>query len=111
MQKILTRGVRRTQAFRVAPPDVSVAVRSSFEIVLPTSLNRKVRAGDYFRAEQLEGSVVLRPTAAIPPEDAWFYTSEWQKKEGEADDDIRAGRLHGPYASTKAMLKDFGVQS
>ena len=28
----------------------------------------------------------------IDPEQAWFWTREWQAKEREADDDVAAGR-------------------
>jgi hypothetical protein len=28
----------------------------------------------------------------IEPEQAWFWTREWQAKEREADDDVAAGR-------------------
>ena len=28
----------------------------------------------------------------IDPEQAWFWTREWQEKEREADDDLAAGR-------------------
>jgi hypothetical protein len=29
----------------------------------------------------------------IDPEQAWFWTREWQAKEREADDDLKAGRV------------------
>ena len=29
----------------------------------------------------------------IDPEQAWFWTREWQTKEREADDDLAAGRV------------------
>lgn len=29
----------------------------------------------------------------IDPEQAWFWTEEWQAKEREADEDLRAGRF------------------
>jgi len=29
----------------------------------------------------------------IDPEQAWFWTREWQAKEREADDDLTAGRV------------------
>ncbi len=29
----------------------------------------------------------------IDPEQAWFWTREWQEKEREADDDLAAGRV------------------
>ncbi|HZY11070.1 MAG TPA: hypothetical protein VFF29_07940 [Bacteroidota bacterium] len=34
----------------------------------------------------------------------WFWTKEWQTKEKEAERDIQAGRLHGPF-QTKKQLK------
>ena len=38
------------------------------------------------------------------PEDAYFYTKEWQKKEREADRDIAAGRVSGPYRGAKETI-------
>ncbi|GAH27658.1 unnamed protein product, partial [marine sediment metagenome] len=35
------------------------------------------------------------------PDQAWWWTEEWQKKEREAEKDIREGRLHGPFESVK----------
>jgi hypothetical protein len=39
-------------------------------------------------------AVLLREISAgrIDPEQAWFWTREWQEKEREADDDLTAGR-------------------
>ncbi|OHB17955.1 MAG: hypothetical protein A2749_03005 [Parcubacteria group bacterium RIFCSPHIGHO2_01_FULL_45_26] len=45
-----------------------------------------------------------RKKIAIKDEDAWFWTSEWQKKEAEATEDIKNGRVHGPFKSHKAMM-------
>ena len=39
----------------------------------------------------------------IDPEQAWFWTREWQAKEREADDDIAAGR-GTIYESDEAFL-------
>lgn len=39
----------------------------------------------------------------IDPEQAWFWTREWQVKEREADDDIAAGR-GTTYESDEAFL-------
>ena len=38
-------------------------------------------------------------------EEAWFWTPEWQKMEAEADADIRAGKVSGPFSDAKALLK------
>ena len=55
------------------------------------------------RAHLTEGSVVsvsLTEDGAIAiaaeerdPDQAWFWTEEWQRKEREADEDIAAGRI------------------
>lgn len=40
----------------------------------------------------------------IDPDQAWFWTREWQAKEREADDDIAAGR-GTTYESDEAFLR------
>jgi antitoxin MazE len=39
-----------------------------------------------------DGEIVLVPHIAVPVEEAWFWSKEWQAKEREADEDIAAGR-------------------
>lgn len=41
----------------------------------------------------------------IPQDQIWFWTKEWQKKEREADNDIREGKISGPFSSGKELLK------
>lgn len=41
------------------------------------------------------------------PDQAWFWTPEWQAKEREADEDIKAGRVYGPFKSGKDMMNHF----
>ena len=38
-------------------------------------------------------------------DEQWFWTAEWQQKEAEADEDIRAGRVYGPFSDGKELLK------
>jgi hypothetical protein len=38
-------------------------------------------------------SIVISPGVERLPEQAYFWTSEWQEGEREADEDIRAGRV------------------
>ena len=97
-----TQGV--SQKFRVTAHPV-------FELTLPPLLQKKVRAGDFFRVERGERALVLRPSSAVAPEDAWFFTKEWQKKEREADADVRKGKMHGPYKTVTAMFRDFGIKA
>lgn len=39
-----------------------------------------------------EGEIVIQ-TEERDPDQAWFWTEEWQQKEREADEDIAAGRM------------------
>ena len=41
----------------------------------------------------------------IDPSQAYFWTKKWQKIEREAEEDIRIGRIHGPFKSAKELLK------
>ena len=46
-----------------------------------------------------------RKSVKVQLDEAWFWTAEWQKKEAEANEDIRAGRIHGPFSSRGALLE------
>jgi hypothetical protein len=43
--------------------------------------------------------------AVTDPDQAWFWTEEWQKGEREADADIKAGRTAGPFKTVEDALK------
>lgn len=87
-----------------------VVERPSFELMLPPTLRKKVRVGDFFRVEWGAQTLVLRPSRAVAPEDAWFFTKAWQKKERAADADMQKGKMHGPYKTATAMFRDFGIK-
>jgi hypothetical protein len=42
--------------------------------------------------ERDDGVIELRPQAAIPVEQRWFWSERWQQMEREADEDFAAGR-------------------
>ena len=64
-----------------------------------------LRVGDFLDARLEDGTILLVPQKLIPKDQAWFWTEEWQKGEKEADEDIRAGRLIGPFDSVKDLKK------
>jgi len=39
------------------------------------------------------GQVVISRLDVIPPDQAWFWTEQWQRAEREAQADIQAGRV------------------
>ena len=38
-------------------------------------------------------------------DEAWFWTPEWQRKEAEADEAIRRGKVVGPFSDVRKLLK------
>ena len=41
----------------------------------------------------------------IDPSQAYFWTKKWQSMEREAEDDLKTGKVTGPFKSTKDLLK------
>jgi len=82
-------------------------------ITLPAKFRKLLglHEGDLVNAELRDGTIIVKPAAVVDAEDAWFYTKEWQAKEAEADEDIAAGRVKGPFYSVeefKAALQRRG---
>lgn len=76
-----------------------VKVKQNYQITIPNSLRRglKIAVGDYMEAEQQDGELVLKPVKLVHPDQAYFYTAEWQKGEADADKDIAKGDALGPF--------------
>jgi AbrB family looped-hinge helix DNA binding protein len=66
------------------------------QITLPASIRRALRIeeGDYIEVSVVNDSAVLTPKRLIDKSQAYFWTSEWQSAEREADEDIAAGRVY-----------------
>ena len=52
----------------------------------------RLRAGDVLEVRVEDDRMELVPMALVPRDQMWFWTPEWQAREREADEDIRAGR-------------------
>jgi antitoxin MazE len=64
--------------------------------------------GDQLAVTVCDGVVVLIPPGRIPGDDqAWYWTTEWQEGEAEADDDIKNGRVT-THESADAFLASLG---
>lgn len=84
-------------------------VRKDGSLTLPEEVLRwlGVAPDNAFEVEvcRENGSLVLRPTAIFPDEDAWYYTPENQEKLNRAMEDVRAGRV---FQMSEAELKRLG---
>jgi len=76
-----------------------VKVRRCSQITLPWLIRKKyhIDEGDYLELEEKDGTLVLKPVKIVHPEQAYFYSKEWQRDKEEADKDIAEGKMLGPF--------------
>jgi len=73
-----------------------VQVRKKAQVTLPNSVRQSlnIQEGDFLSVTVQDGEIVLRVKRLVDKEQAWFWTRRWQEGEREAEEDIRAGRIH-----------------
>ena len=76
-----------------------IKVRRHHQITLPAHLRKKfnISEGDYMEIADRDGGILIKPVKVISPDQAYFYTKEWQEGEAEADKDIAEGSTEGPF--------------
>ena len=84
-----------------------VKIKEHYQITIPNSLrkNFNIAVGDYLELEKKNGEIILKPVKLVHPEQAYFYSKEWQQGEAEADKDIANGDVLGPFDNLKDGLK------
>ena len=84
-----------------------VKVKRYSQITLPSIIRRKFKIdeGDYLEIEEHDGLMILKPVKVVHPEQAYFFSKEWQKGEAKADKDIAGGNVLGPFDNLKKGLK------
>ena len=83
-----------------------IQVRRKAQVTLPQSVRQalNIEEGDFLDAVVKDGEIVLRVKKLVDKEQAWFWTRRWQEGEREAEEDIRAGRIHGFDSAKKAII-------
>lgn len=73
-----------------------IQLRKKAQLTLPQSVREElgIEEGDFMDVRVRNGEVVLKVKRLVDKEQAWFWSQRWQQGEREAEDDIRAGRVH-----------------
>ena len=84
-----------------------VKIKRHYQITLPQSLRKmlSLEVGDYVEMDRQDGNIILKPVKLVHPDQAYFYTKEWQEGEAEADKDIAKGNVVGPFDNIKDATK------
>lgn len=82
-------------------------VKLGTEVRLPAEVTRRLRLRKGARLAVITtgDSVQIVPLARIPKDQLYFYSDEWQAKEREAEEDIRAGRTK-EFSDVDALIRD-----
>lgn len=91
------------------PTNLEDAVRigAKHQVTIPRRISRALRlkAGDHMLIRLVGDRVEMVPASLVPRDQLWFWTSEWQRMEHEAEEDIIHGRVK-EFESAEALLKD-----
>jgi AbrB family looped-hinge helix DNA binding protein len=77
----------------------AVNVGASRQVAIPKKIHEALhfRAGDYLEIELRNGTLVPTPKALVD--------KHLEERISEALDDIKKGRVHGPFQSTKELVR------
>ncbi len=72
-----------------------IKLRERSQITLPVGIVKKlnIKTGDSLEVKIEGDRIVITPVLVIDRSQAWFWSKEWQDKEREVEEDIKAGRL------------------
>ena len=70
-------------------------LRKNAQLTLPANIRKSAHLedGDILDCEVRDGQIVLTPKKLIDKRDTWFWTSEWQQAEAQAQKDIQEGNI------------------
>ena len=89
-----------------------ITMRAKGQITLPDDVRRAalLEEGDLLEAEITAEGILLRPQKFIHATQAWFWNSEWQSGEREAEADRDDGRVT-EFATGEELLESLRTLS
>ena len=82
-------------------------ITRNFQVSIPKEVRERLHLaeGDLVEVQERDGEIVMVPKKLIDADQAWFWSREWQEGEREVDEDIRAGRVIGPFKTIDELKK------
>jgi AbrB family looped-hinge helix DNA binding protein len=82
--------------------------RKKSQVTIPKEIvdEFNLEEGDKLEFIPEKDGIKIRPVVTIPKSQLFFWTQKWQKGEKEADEDIKAGRVSGPYQDIDKLEED-----
>ncbi len=77
------------------------------QLTIPAELRKILHCepGDYVEVVMEGVALKVVPKAVIDKDQAWFWTKEWQEGEREAEKDLKAGKMSGPFKTIAELKK------
>ena len=76
------------------------------QVTIPKPLREKlgIQAGTLLTLEERDGRLVIEVRPDTDPDQAWFWTPEFQAELAEGLADVREGRTLGPFNSAEELV-------
>ena len=84
-----------------------LTITAKGQITIPKAIRDKchLTPGTPVTVEEQGGVVIVRAEEPEDPDQAWFWTPEWQEGIKRALEDVAAGRTAGPFANVEDMIE------
>jgi len=87
----------------------TVKVREKYQVTIPEEVRGKIplKVGERVEVTARGNEIIIRPVVEIPREQAWFWSTEWQKQVSQSIKDLERGKMK-VFKSVKESRKHFG---
>ena len=78
------------------------------QITIPTNTMKRLGlvAGVELDVVEHKKAIILVPRTSIPNDQRWYHTKTWQKMMRGAFEDLKRGRVAGPFDGVEELLKE-----
>lgn len=85
-----------------------ILIGKRYEVVIPRQSARRlgIKPGEEFEMVESKKALLLVPKKKIPQDQQWYYTPRWQKMMREAFEDIKHGRIVGPFETAEEAIRE-----